>query len=427
MNLKNSYEKFKTFMNQEVQQPNIAALNDESLLEWLGIKQKGMTTPAQEITYFTCQKALSESIAKLPIKCYQKTDKGIKSVDFGKITYLLQTRPNPMMTPTTFWGTVELNRNEYGNGYVYIRRQYTKQKYGGKLEILDLWIMPSDSVSIVIDDQGFFGDVGRMWYRYYDKYTHKQYLFAQEDVFHVKTFYTIDGISGLPVREIMKGMIEGAFSSQEYMKTLYQSGMTATAVLEYTGSLNDKQKRELRSSMEQYTSSPQNAGRIVPIPIGMKLTPLNVKLTDSQFFELKKYSALQIAAAFGVKPNQINDYEKSSYANSELQQISFYVDTLLVSVKQYEEEMIYKFLDDDDIIAGNYFKMNEKVLLRTDSKTQMDILRSAVNGSVYKPNEARRKLDLEDSEGGDKLIANGTMIPLERVGDQYKNNQKGGE
>ena len=39
-----------------------------------------------------------------------------------------------------------------------------------------------------------------------------------------------------------------------------------------------------------------------------KRQPLDIKLSDSQFFELKKYTALQIAAAFGVKPNQINDY-----------------------------------------------------------------------------------------------------------------------
>ena len=51
----------------------------------------------------------------------------------------------------------------------------------------------------------------------------------------------------------------------------------------------------------------------------------------------KKYNALQIAGAFGVKPNQINDYSKSSYSNSEMQQLSFYVDTELFIIKQYEE------------------------------------------------------------------------------------------
>lgn len=62
----------------------------------------------------------------------------------------------------------------------------------------------------------------------------------------------------------------------------------------------------------------------------MKLTPLDIKLSDSQFIELKKYSALQIAAAFGIKPNQINDYTKSSYSNSEMQQLSFLTDTMLL-------------------------------------------------------------------------------------------------
>ena len=49
-----------------------------------------------------------------------------------------------------------------------------------------------------------------------------------------------------------------------------------------------------------------------------------------------------------MKPNQINDYSKSSYANSELQQLSFYVDTELFVIKQYEEEINYKMLTDEE-------------------------------------------------------------------------------
>lgn len=103
---------------------------------------------------------------------------------------------------------------------------------------------------------------------------------------------------------------------------MYESGLTAKATLEYTGELNDKAKEALVKSFEDFGSGARNTGKIIPVPLGMKLTPLDIKLSDSQFFELKKYTALQIAAAFGVKPNQINDYSKSSYANSELQQLS---------------------------------------------------------------------------------------------------------
>ena len=71
---------------------------------------------------------------------------------------------------------------------------------------------------------------------------------------------------------------------------------------------------------------------------------------------------------------------------------------------------------------------NEKALLRTDSKTQMEILKTAVEGSIYSPNEARRYVDKRAAPGGDKLLANGGMIALEQMGAQYgvDKTEKGG-
>ena len=208
------------------------------------------------------------------------------------------------------------------------------------------------------------------------------------------------------------------------MNSLYESGLTAKATLEYTGELNETAKTALIKSFEEFGSGAKNTGKIIPVPLGMKLTPLDIKLSDSQFFELKKYTALQIAAAFGVKPNQINDYSKSSYANSELQQLSFYVDTELFVIKQYEEEINYKMMTEEEQDDGFYYKFNEKVLFRTDSKTQMSYLKEGVAGSIMMSNEARRKLDLPDAEGGDVLLANGNVIPLTQAGAAYL---KGGQ
>ena len=74
-----------------------------------------------------------------------------------------------------------------------------------------------------------------------------------------------------------------------------------------------------------------------------------------------------------------------------------------------------------------YYKLNEKVLLRTDSKTQMEILRSASDSGIYSKNEARRKLDMQDKEGGDELIVNGTFVPLKNVGAAYPGGKASGE
>lgn len=400
----------------------VMTLNSPSFLESIGLTKRRKTT--SEVTYFTCLKMLSETLAKMPIKYYQKTDKGIMEAEQTETSKLLTKRPNPFMTPTVFWNTVEMNRNHYGNAYVYMRKKFIRKKYGGEVRVLDLWVMQSNCVTVVVDDAGIFAGAGRLWYVYTDPTSGHQYVFDTNEVMHFKTSFSFDGITGLPVQQILRDTISGASASQSYMNSLYESGLTAKATLEYTGELNETAKTALVKSFEEFGSGARNTGKIIPVPLGMKLTPLDIKLSDSQFFELKKYTALQIAAAFGVKPNQINDYSKSSYANSELQQLSFYVDTELFVIKQYEEEINHKMMTEEEQDDGFYYKFNEKVLFRTDSKTQMSYLKEGVAGSIMMSNEARRKLDLPDAEGGDVLLANGNVIPLTQAGAAYL---KGGQ
>lgn len=403
-----------------------ASINDESFLEWLGIKRNNDDKkPTSDVTYFTCLKMMSETVAKMPWKAYKKTKQGVQEIeDSDEITRLLKERPNPYTTPTAFWNAVEMNRNHYGNAYVYIQRELKRKKYGGEYKTIALWVMESDRVTILVDDEGYFGNKGKIWYAYGDKYSGEQYVFAHEDVMHFKTSHSLDGITGLPVQTILKNTVEGVLESQRFLNSLYKNGLTAKATLEYTGELNEEAVEKLRRVFERYGNGSQNTGKMLPVPLGMKLTPLDVKLTDAQFIELKKYSALQIAAAFGIKPNQINDYEKSSYSNSEMQQLSFYVDTTLFVLKQYEEEVNYKLLSPKQKEEGRYYKLNEKALLRTDSKTQMDILATAIKNGIETINEARKKLDLAYKEGGDELIVNGTYLPITEVGAAYNTQSK---
>lgn len=401
-----------------------ANISDEDILEWLGIKGANKKV-LSEVTYYTCLKMLSETIGKLPIKYYQQTGKGKIRAEPTKVYDLLANRPNSNMTPSTFWATVELNTEHKGNGYVWIRDTFVKEgKYGGHYKVLDLWPMPSDSVQILMDNKGVFGELGKMYYHYTDKYSGESYLFKQDKVMHFKTWLSFDGISGEPVQSILRHTISGSLESQSFMNNLYEKGLTASMAMQYAGDLDDAHLEALQSKYDKYLTGSKNAGKIVPVPMGLQLVPLKMNLTDAQFFELRKYSALQIAGAFGIKPNQINNYEKSSYANSETQQLAFLVDTMAFRLKHYEEEINFKLLSYEERQQGYYYKFNEKAILRTDSKTQMENLTKGVNNGIYKPNEAREYLDLPDDEDGNLLVINGNCIPLKDVGKQYK---KGGE
>lgn len=398
-------------------------MQSEELLEWLGITTRNKSI-LSEVTYFTCLKMLSETLGKMPIKMYRETEKGVIRASPNKAYNLLKIRPNPYMTPSIFWATVENNRNHHGNAYVYIRKEIKRLKYGVSEEIKDLWIMPSENVQPIIDDKGIFGNKDALWYVYTDRYSGEQYVFKNEEVLHFKTSFTFDGILGQPVSKILKYTLEGGVESQNFINNLYKTGLTAKATLEYTGDLDSIKEEKLIKGIEKFANGSQNAGKIIPIPLGMKITPLNIKLTDSQFYELKKFSSLQIAGAFGIKPNQINNYEKSSYSSGEMQQLSFYVDTEQFILKQYEEEICFKLLNEDEKNSNIFYKFNEKAILRTDAKTQAECLTSFVNNAIYTPNNARAILDMPALEGGDVLVCNGNYIPITDVGKQYS---KGGE
>ncbi len=96
----------------------------------------------------------------------------------------------------------------------------------------------------------------------------------------------------------------------------------------------------------------------------------------------------------------------------------------LYILKQYEDEVTYKLLSDEDIASGYFAKFNAAVILRADFKTQLEAMATAVQNAIYTPNEARAYLDKGERPGGDQLICNGSMLPLTQAGIQYA---KGGE
>ena len=387
-----------------------------NLYKFLGIDPDEDERAISEATYFACMKVLSESIGKLPLKLLRYNDKnGVETARKHPLYYVLHDRPNPYMTATTFWSTVEYNRNHYGNSYVWIQ---------GAGKDMKLWILPSTQVTVYYDDAKILADQPDIYYVYSGG--GRMYRFGSEEVLHFKSSNSLDGILGISVQDQLKATIGGGVKSQKMLNKMYSSGFTAKAVLNYTGSLSDANVQELVKMTEAYAKgelSNEGVENIIPIPLGFSLNPLNVKLADNQFVEVRQYTALQIASAFGIKPYQIGDYTKSSYASAEAQQLSFLVDTLLYIIKQYEEEISYKLLTRSEVDSGYHFKFNVAVILRADLKTQIDSLSTAVNSFLYTPNEARALLDLEAKEGGDRLLGNGASIPVELTGSQYMNSE----
>ena len=384
------------------------------LQEWLGLD--GVAADAQsEATYFACLKVLSEAVAKLPIRIQQYTpDHGIRIAREHRWYRPLHERPNRFTTASVFWSGRESQRNDKGNTYAWIDERDPLHP--------QLWQIDPDSISIYYDNACRLDKQPDIYYRY--STPQGVIVLGSEEVLHFKSHRTKEnGLVGQSVREQLAATIRGNVKAQEFINRTIESGMTAKSVLNYTGSLNDENVKTLLGEISRYARGEmrdRGIENIIPMPVGYSLQPLNLKLADSQFLELRQYSALQIASAFGVKPYQVGDYTKSSYASAEAQQLSFLVDTLLYIVKQYEEELEAKLLTDDEIANGYHIKFDTEVLLRTEFKELIATLSTAVSTFLLTPNEAREQLNRPHMPGGDQLIGNGSTVPLTAVGVQWQ-------
>ena len=390
-------------------------------LDVLGLDVNNIENSSElsETIYYICMKHLTETLSKMPWEVIQKTEKKGKEKKFNSnLDLLLNVRPNPYYSASTLWGTVELNKLHYGNAYVYIEMG----KFTGKLK--HLWVLPSEDMKVWIDDKGIIGRKDAIWYVWTDRKTGTEYKFAQRSILHFKTSISFNGLTGMPIKEILRTQISSGKNAIGFLNKLYKANMFGSKViLHYTGELSTKKEQNMARKIESFAKN-KGSGKFIPLPLGTTAQLLDMKLADAQFFENNKNSALQLAAAFGIKPNVINDYTKSSYSSSESQQIDFFVNTLQPLFSTYEQELTYKLFHEVELQEGYRLVINEKILFKMDNKTKSEVYSKYVMNFVMTPNEVREELNLPYVEDGNKLLGNGNAIGINDVGRQYK--KKGG-
>ena len=271
----------------------------DDLADWYGLDVRGSHN-LSEVTGYTSLKVLSESMGKLPLKYYQDTDNGIVIPPLSHAAYLLSKQPNPYITSVRFFTFMELMSHFCGNSYAYIDTSFQPYQYGGEYRINGFYPMQSKCVIPMIDDTERFGPYGELYYKYTSPYNGEILLFHSSEVLHIPSWYSEDGIVGQSVFYVLKNIIDGAKAASEYEERLFKSGLTAKLVMQYSSTLDSKEVARVQKVYAKKLTGPSAAGNVVPIPEEFRLTPLNMSLVDAEFSTLKRYNALDIAAAMGV-------------------------------------------------------------------------------------------------------------------------------
>lgn len=410
----------RTYRSQELLPGGIAGLAD-----MLGVPISSLPVTEgnsiKEITCYTCMKILSESIAKLPIKIYQNDGSGAQKPVNDYRYQMLKLRANPYMSAYDFWRAMETRRNAYGNSYALIDSAAVGRNAG---KIQGLYPVKSDQMRVYVDDVGLLSSLNRVWYQYRDD-TGGERLLDSDSVLHLKGM-TMDGLIGLTPLEYLRMTIENARSATAYLNTSYKKGLQTGGILQYVGDLDADKQKALAGKYEQLMSGVGNANRLSVIPVGLTYTPIALKMTDAQFLENTRLTIQQLTAAYGIKPHQVNDQSKTSYASTAEANREFYTDTLMAILTMYEQELNYKLFTQQEIDAGYYVKFNADAILRGDLQKRMAVYAQAVQNMVFTPNECRDMEEKEPKPGGNVLYGNAALAPAEQLATGAALKNKGG-
>lgn len=188
---------------------------------------------------------------------------------------------------------------------------------------------------------------------------------------------------------------------EENSVNLFGNGARPGGLLVAPGKINPEDAERLKEYWDTKFTG-ENAGRVAVLGDGLSYQSLSLNATDAQLIEQLKWTAEVVCSTFHVPPYKIGVGTMPTYNNIQALNVEYYSQCLQVLFEQIEACL------DDGLGIGRGKKINGTVygtefdvenLLRMDSVTQMEVLDKGKN--LYTPNEARAKLELPPTVGGD--------------------------
>ena len=343
-------------------------------------------------------KLISETIGSMPFNIYEVGSEGRKIATGHPLHRVLTRKPNQYQTDVEFWESMALNLAISGNAYAIIQRLGS--------EIVGLLPVSSSQVETTLLDDG------TVVHAYTTGANVKVY--GPQSMWHVKLFG--NGIVGLSPLSYARNSIGIAIAADNRVSRVYSNGAKPSGVLTIDKTLTEAQRAQVRSSFAGLEAG--NDDRLFVLEAGMQYQQISMTPQDIQLLDSRRFQIEDIGRFFGVPSILLNQTFGQSSLGSNVYEIlaAFYKLNLRPYLEKFEASVPRWLMNPDE--AGKYeceFDF-DAALLRADLQTRMQANREAINSGQLTPNEARIDEGRPALPGGNQLLIQGAMIPIENAG-----------
>lgn len=396
-------------------------LTDKQALSIFGVNQNGVTvntnTAMTHTTVYTCVNAKAQGISSVPLEFYKETKNGREKAKKHPLYKILHDQVNPLMTSTTWREMVVQDLELRGTHFSQIVRNN-----GGQIVGLYPLVHDNMKVTLSITDK----NIPTIEYEYTitaDETSSSVRNFKNNEVLRIVGLPSSNGILGVTPIAQNADSIKLAMQTESFGNKFFENGANGSGILSTEGEFKttEAQERIKKQFGEKYTGL-SNSKKPIVLEAGMKWQPITISNNDSQFLETRQYQKSDIASIFRISPHLINDLSNATLSN--ISELSLeHVKFCLMPVAVRIEASIWTQLLTEKEQELYFSEFNFDGLMRGDFKTRMEAYDLAIKGGVMKPNEARRKENLDTSDNaGDKLIMQTSYDTLENI-EKGQNNE----
>ena len=330
-----------------------------------------------------------------------------------KLNYLLQIRPNPIMTASEMQEQIEFRKIYYGNAFVYIERDsFGDPRY--------LWLCTYGGYNPVMDTYSicYNGEYG----------PEMMAEVPARDVLHFKNvFLTDDMYLGIPmVWAAMNALSIAATGGEQALQDMAKGGKMKLIIGEEKsgsqGLLNGGLYK--KEEMTKYARELQDAlyhNDVVSIHGLDKVQVISQTSQQLQLLESRGFEVAEIARILGIPRIMMMEEQGSNYKMPEHATQEFLLRTIQPRIRKHEDELNSKLLSPDDF-GKRRIHVCELALRRLDAKGQAEIDKLHLE-SGWSVNELRSQYDLPSIEEGD---AHYVSTNLAEVGSEKLRSNGGG-
>lgn len=359
-----------------------------------------LDTALQLSAVWASVRLISESIASLPINVYRVDRRtGVRELAYEHPLHrLFGCKPNRWQTKQEFFETLTYQLCLMGNAYAAV-------DFNARGEPVAVIPLMSEQMEVRLDE-------GVRTYRYQESGAVK--IYSDKTIWHSKLFG--NGIIGLSPLEYAKQSLGIASAAERATSNVYRNGGKPSGVLMIDKLLTDEQRKRIKTEFAELTEGNENRMRV--LEAGMTFQQVSLSPQDIELLSSRRFQIEDIARFFGVPSVLINDTQAGTTWGGGIQQIvqGFYKFNLRPYLERYEAGMKAFFFRPEDRM--NYdVEFDFMALIQPDFAERVKTGRDAVQGGLIAPNEWRVSERKSPKEGGDSLIVQRQMVPLDRIGE----------